>query len=146
MVLITEAACNTALQTPTAGLLSRDCEQSVRGHLQIAALGDRFILIFKKAREKRNLSYKFAAGVYECWVCVLERWCDRAEWLPQPGVRSGSCYLSGTDCGTGTTIGVAEREEHSVLSLHPHLACSLVKKAAAGPVISGCASSGEGGN
>lgn len=62
MAWITEAACNTALQTLTAGLLSRDGEQSIRGHLEIAALGGRFILIFKKAREKRNLPYKFAAG------------------------------------------------------------------------------------
>lgn len=62
LVWITEAACNTASQTPTAGLLSRDGEQSIRGHLQIAALGGRFMLIFKKAREKRNLPYKFAAG------------------------------------------------------------------------------------
>lgn len=71
--------------------------------------------------------------------------CDRAERLPQPGVRSSSCYLSGTDCGTGTMIGVAESEEHRVLSPHPHLVCSLVKKAAAGPVSSGRASR-EGGN
>ena len=66
------------------------------------------------------------------------RWGGGREWLPQSRVQRRYSSLSGTDCAADTVVGFAETGERGGLTLHLHFICSLVEKAAAGPVISGC--------